>query len=273
MKKIETLHLFKPIEQKLLELLKSLEPADWKKPTVARLWTVKDVAAHLLDTSVRTIAMAQQHAGDSPDTINAYQDLVDYLNRLNADWVKAMKRVSAQTLIDFLQLTQKPMIGYYQSLDLEAPAPFSVAWAGEAESKNWFHIAREYTERWHHQQQIRDAVQQEGIMTRKYFYPVIDTLLRALPHNYRDTPAPEGTCVQVRITGDAGGKWIIQSQSGKWSFVETTQSIATTITTDPDTAWKLFTKALTPAQVESKVKVAGDKSLSTPALKMASVMA
>ena len=272
MKKINTLHLFEPLEQKLIELLKSLSPADWSKPTVAKLWTVKDVAAHLLDTSVRTIAMAQQHVGDPPDAINSYKDLVDYLNRLNADWVKAMRRVSPQTLIDFLQLTQQPMIAYYHSLDFDAPAMFSVAWAGENESKNWFHIAREYTERWHHQQQIRDAVQQEGIMTREYFYPMIDTLLRALPHNFRDVKAPDGTCVQVTITGDAGGNWIIQSQAGKWSLVESGQSIATTLTLTPDTAWKLFTKALTPAQAEANVKVVGDKILSTPVLKMVAVM-
>jgi hypothetical protein len=35
-----------------------------------------------------------------------------------------------------------------------------VAWAGEAESKNWFHVARDYSEKWHHQQQIREAVSQ-----------------------------------------------------------------------------------------------------------------
>ncbi|HCZ35360.1 MAG TPA: hypothetical protein DHV26_05475 [Cytophagales bacterium] len=272
MKKINTLHLFNPLEQKLIELLKSLSPTDWNKPTVAKLWTVKDVAAHLLDTSVRTIAMAQQHAGDPPDAINSYQDLVNYLNRHNADWVKAMRRVSPQTLIDFLQLTQQPMIDYYHSLDLEAPAMFSVAWAGENESKNWFHIAREYTERWHHQQQIRDAVQQEGIMTREYFYPMIDTLLRALPHNFRNTTAPDGTCVEVTITGDAGGNWIIQSQAGKWNLVESGQPIATTLTLTPDTAWKLFTKALTPAQADAYVKVVGDKSLSAPVLKMVAVM-
>ena len=30
--------------------------------------------------------------------------------------------------------------------------------AGEAVSANWFDVAREFTERWHHQQQIRLAI-------------------------------------------------------------------------------------------------------------------
>jgi uncharacterized protein (TIGR03083 family) len=269
---IATLHLFQPLEQKLIDLLKSLSAADWNRPTVANMWTVKDVAAHLLDTSVRTVASAQHHVVEPPEPVNSYQDLVNYLNQLNADWVKAMRRVSTQTLIDFLQLTQKPMIDYYHSLDLQAPARFPVAWAGESESKNWFHIAREYTERWHHQQQIRDAVGQDGIMNREYFYPMMDTLMQALPHNYRTTNAPDGTCITIIITGTAGGTWIIQQQNTTWQFVGAAQQNVTTVTLTADTAWKLFTKALPAEEVNNRVKVSGQKELSEPLLKMVAVM-
>lgn len=272
MEPIKTLHLFEPLEQKLIELLRSLKPEDWNKPTVAKLWTVKDVAAHLLDTSIRTITQATNYVSDPPGPITAYQDLVNYLNQLNADWVKAMKRVSPEVLITLLEVTQKPFIDYYKSLDLMAPAKFSVAWAGEEESKNWFHIAREYTERWHHQQQIRDAVKHEGIMSREYFYPMIDTLLRALPHNYRMTKASEGACVQVKITGDVGGTWSIQYNSGKWNFVAPANVSEATITLESDTAWKLFTKALTTQQAEEQVIIFGNKGLGAPLLKMIAVM-
>ncbi len=76
---ISTLHLFTPLEQKLIELLKSLSPKDWSKPTVAKLWTVKDVAAHLLDGNMRVLASAQDYTGDPPGEINSYQDLVSYM--------------------------------------------------------------------------------------------------------------------------------------------------------------------------------------------------
>jgi hypothetical protein len=60
---------------------------------------------------------------------------------------------------------------------------FSVAWAGEAESKNWFHVARDYSEKWHHQQQIREAVGQTAeLLTPALYRPLLDTLLRDLPH-------------------------------------------------------------------------------------------
>ncbi len=47
---IPTLHLFPQQDQLLLEFfLRSLSPADWEKRTIVPLWTIKDIAGHLLD--------------------------------------------------------------------------------------------------------------------------------------------------------------------------------------------------------------------------------
>ena len=82
---IVTLPLFPALDRLLLELLRSLTPADWQRPTLARQWTVKDVAAHLLDGNLRTLSMLRDgHFGPAPaDT--SYVGLVVHLNRLNAD--------------------------------------------------------------------------------------------------------------------------------------------------------------------------------------------
>jgi len=270
---IQTLHLFLPLDQKLIELLKSLSQDEWNKQTVATQWKVKDVAAHLLDGNIRNLAAIENHIGDPPDAIHSYKDLVDYLNRLNADWVKAMKRVGPKTLIELLEITQKPTIEYYYSLDLWAKARFAVSWAGEEESKNWFHVAREYTERWHHQQQIRDAVNKQGIMERKFFFPLIQTFMMALPHTYRNTLAPEGTIISINVTGEAGGEWKIKTEAGHWQFTDDPGEIATNIEMDPDTSWKLFTKALRKEEAETRVKISGDEKLAEPVLRMVAVMA
>ena len=64
----------------------------------------------------------------------------------------------------------------------------------------WFDIAREYTERWHHQRQIALAVGRlTPIDSRRLYHPVLDAFLRALPYTYRDVDAPEGTVVAVTI--------------------------------------------------------------------------
>jgi len=269
---IPVLHLFQPLEDKLIEVLGSLSDKEWNYPTVAKQWTVKDVAAHLLDGQIRVAAQARNYFGDPPDAINSYADIVSYLNRLNHDWVKAMKRVSPHTIIDLLQSTQKEFIGHYHSLDLMKPAMFSVAWAGDEVSPNWFHVAREYTERWHHQQQIRDAVKKQGIMRHEFFYPMIQTFMMALPHTYRNTKATEDVCLAITITGEAGGEWKIQHTKEGWKF-STEGKPETTIEMDADTSWKLFTKALAPADAAARVKITGNPELGTPVLSMVAVMA
>lgn len=272
---IPTLHLFLPLDQKLIELLKSLSGDEWKKPTLAKLWTVKDVAAHLLDGNLRTLALSQNYFGDPPPSpINSYHDLVQYLNGLNADWVRAMKRVGPHTLIQLLEVTQQSVIDYYHSLDLWAPAPFAVSWAGDDESPNWFHVAREYTERWHHQQQIREAVGKDGIMDEKFFAPLVQTFMMALPHTYRNTTASNGTIVKVKINQPGRLDWNIIFNQGKWNFITKEKSAPDTIIEmSGDTSWKLFTKALTEAAASEKIKVSGNQELGKPILKMVSVMA
>jgi hypothetical protein len=49
-----------------------------------------------------------------------------------------------------------PLRTVNERLDPDA-AGLAAAWAGETDSRNWFDVAREYTEKWHHQQQLRDA--------------------------------------------------------------------------------------------------------------------
>ncbi len=273
---IPTLHLFTPLDKKLIELLKSLTPEEWHKPTLARLWTVKDIASHLLDGNIRLISMLRDgYFGEKPENINSYQDLVDFLNRLNADWVKATRRMSPALLIQLLESTGKEYIEGISELDPFAPALFSVAWAGEEESLNWFHIAREYTEKWHHQQQIREATGKPGLMEKEFFYPLMDTFMRALPHTYRNTLADAGTTVSVKVSGDAGGTWTIVKHEKGWSFGSFAESKTSSATAelDPDTAWKLMTKGITKEEAVKKMHYSGDEQLGKVVLNILSVMA
>src|SRR5260370_23730400 len=59
LKPILAAHLFPKIDGMLIELLRSLAPADWEKQTVSPRWKVKDVAAHLLDTSLRGVSIGR----------------------------------------------------------------------------------------------------------------------------------------------------------------------------------------------------------------------
>jgi uncharacterized protein (TIGR03083 family) len=267
---IETLHLFPDLDRRLIELLRSLSAEEWNKQTLARQWTVKDIAAHLLDGNIRTLSMiGDGYAGEKPGQISSHKDLVDFLNRLNADWVKAMKRVSPSQLIVLLELTGKPYHECLKTLPSFDEALFSVGWAGEEHSQNWFHIAREFTEKWHHQQQIREAVNKPGNMEPEFFSPLIRTFMQALPHTYRHTMAPENTSVHIRVGND---QWTLVLKNHKWKF-DVSDSPAVQIEIEPDTAWKLFTKGISREQAEQKIIFKGDKKLGEPVLSMVSVMA
>jgi hypothetical protein len=92
---IPTLHLFPVLDHLLIDVLQNLSADDWNKPTLARQWTVKDITAHLLDGNLRAMSISRDgYLGDPPGPITGYQDLLTYLNKLNATWVSAMKRLS-----------------------------------------------------------------------------------------------------------------------------------------------------------------------------------
>jgi uncharacterized protein (TIGR03083 family) len=272
---IEVVHLFPVLDRELISLLNGLSPEDWQKPTIAKEWTVKDIAAHLLDTSLRELSMLRDgYFGEKPDNISIPADLINYLNRLNAEWVQAAKRLSPRVLITMLESVGREYNTYLSTVDPWADATWAVAWAGEEISKNWFHIARNYTEKWIHQQQIRDAVGKPGIMTRELFFPFINTFMCALPQTYRYTNAPTGTSVVVAITSDIGGVWHINKTDHGWVLRNQTRlEPNATVTIHPDTAWRLFSKGIRPEEALSKVQITGDENLGRIALGMVSVMA
>lgn len=272
---IDTVHLFPVLDKKLITLLRSLNSGDWNRYTLARQWTVKDVAAHLLDGNIRAIAMLRDgYFGETPVGTGDYRSLVNFLNGLNADWVKAMKRVSPPLLISWLEWTGKEYVECLQQLNPLAPAPFAVSWAGENESLTWFHVAREYTEKWHHQQQIREAVNKPGIMDNNLFQPVMQTFMRALPYAYRNVQAPTNTLVIVKILNDEDVfTWAIRYEENQWRFATAETNADACITLTGDVAWKLFTKGITPAEGMERSNCEGKRELAIPLMELVAVMA
>jgi len=271
---IETLGLFPVLDKLLIEVLRSLKPEEWDARTIAKLWTVKDIAAHLLDGNLRTLSFSRDgHTLEPTAAINTYTDLVAYLNQLNATWVTAAKRLSPQVLTDLLETTGTAFYQHIQTLDPFGKAIFPVGWAGEEESENWFHIAREYTEKFIHQQQIREAVGKQALFNRALFHPFIDTFMRALPYCYRDVAAAAGSIVSVQVLTAIGGEWHIIKTGTGWQFTQDTGKADSTVMIDPETAWKLFSKGISAQEALELVDISGNIALGKPALQMVSVMA
>lgn len=279
MKPVEPLFvapLLPQLDLLLLELLRSLGPSDWERQTVATGWRVKDVAAHLLDGNLRTLSILRDgYKGENSSGDGSYESLVAYLNKLNADWTAAFRRVSPIVVTDLLEITGKPYCDYLQSLDPFAPAFFSVGWAGEAQSQNWFHIAREYTEKWHHQQQIRFAVGDNGtLLTERLYFPYLDTSMRALPYHYRTIDARAETAIRFVIRGLACPSWELVRFDEGWSLcTEYSGPLACSAEIEANAAWRIFTKGIGRVEAEAAVRIDGDGRLGTHILDMIAVMA
>lgn len=267
-------HLLRRVDEKLIELLLSLSASEWDAQTVVPRWKVRDVAAHLLDTVLRKLSLVRDSWYVENVKIGSPKDVVTLVNRLNEEGVTVYRRLSPAVLIDMMKLACEQSAGFHESLDPFAPAAFGVSWAGEAKSLNWFDTARELTERWHHQQQIRVATNRPGIMTPELYHPVLDCFLRGLPHLYRDTEAPSGTVLLVEIAGECGGQWFLLRESGRWELVkESPAAPAARVTIPQEIAWRVFTKGIDRDAAREQIKIEGDPHLGHLVLELTAVVA
>jgi uncharacterized protein (TIGR03083 family) len=271
---IETAPLMAPLHAELMKLLRGLPPEGWERPTVAGSWRVRDVAAHILDASLRRLsAQRDGHILASEDPIAGYRDLVGYLNRLNADWVRVARRFSPGVLVDLLDLAGPAVARLLGSLPPRGRAIFAVSWAGEEASENWFDVGREYTEWWHHQAQIRDAVGVPLLSDRRFLHPVLELSLYALPVALGGARAPEGAAVVVQIGGEAGGAWSLVSTGTGWKLFRGEASApALRARLDADTAWRLFFNALPAERARAQIVLEGDGELARRFLEARGVM-
>lgn len=278
LKPILTAHLFPKADSLLLELLRSLSPEEWERQTISPKWKVKDVAAHLLDTALRGVSFSRDSYMPPAPNLDPPGALGAYIDRLNEEGVRVYRHLSPQVLISLMETACRQLAEYHAGRDPFALAPYGVSWAGEEKSANWFDTAREYTERWHHQQQIRMAVespeiQQPGILTRELYYPVLDCFMRALPFTYRNVSASAGTAIRITVSGECGCSWNLLRADTSWALTEGGQNPSKAETVIPqEIAWRIFTKGIDRASAQSQVKIKGDAALALPALGMVSIV-
>ena len=264
--------LFPKIHEELISLLKSLSAGDWQKPTVCSGWLVKDVALHILGGEIGNISRRRDGC-EANVSINNWEELVTFINDWNQSWISAARRISPRLLIDLLELAGTQMCAYYQELD-----PFSIGgpvdWVGAEPAPVWLDLAREYTERWHHQQHIRDAVGRPGLKQPKYFSPVLDAFIRALPRTYEATNSDENTSVSISITGDAGGCWSVLRENGVWNLYTGAPDKPTAeVFIGQDIAWRLFTRGIDQDAALKQMIFKGDQTLAHKVLGMISIIA
>ena len=242
-------------------------------PTPCPGWSVHDLVAHILGGEAGQLSMERDGFNASLATADNWDDFVTGLNDLNEQWVTALRRVSPQLLIDLLRSTGDQVNEYLESLDPYTVGPI-VSWASPDPAPMWLHIAHEYTERWHHQQQIREALGRPLLTDPSWFAPVLATFVYGLPHAYSEVDAPTGTMIRVNISGPSGGTWTASRSLAEWVLLYGgTGKAAAEVTLAEADAWKLFTKSIARNIVEPRVILEGDRELGLKALDTVSIIA
>lgn len=254
--------LLRKVDRELLHLLSSLTEEEWGYRTVSPRWEVRDVAAHLLDTALRKLSMVRDAWFVDKQIPQTPQEVVSLVNRLNHEGVSVYRRLSPPVLIELMKIACEQSADFHESLDPFARATFNVSWAGEETSANWFDTARELTERWHHQQQIRLATGRPGILTPELYHPVLDCFIRGLPYAYRHIDVPSGINILLEISGECGGSWVLSREEHRWHLLqEMPARIACSVTVPEQIAWMLFTKGIDRNVAMSQIAIDGDERL------------
>jgi uncharacterized protein (TIGR03083 family) len=267
---IDVRPLYAPLQSALLELLRGLDEPDWARPTACPGWSVHDVAAHLLGDHVGRLS--RHRDGFPPPRPGDGEPFPAFIHRVNQEWVTAARRISPALLVDLLAATGDQVVDFWGAVDLDALGG-NVSWAGPGPAPVWLDAARDFTEYWTHQQQIREATGRPGLDRPEYLHPVLDTFLRALPRTLREVPAGEGTTLELTVTGPAGGTWTCTRSQARWRLGRGAGADPDArVELDADTTWRLCTRAITPDQAARRARTQGDRRLAASALTIVSII-
>jgi hypothetical protein len=272
---VDTSPLLLPIHRQLVALLRGLAPEQWLLPTTAGTWRVRDVAAHLLDGQLRRLSFHRDRLARADAPVDEeYASVLRFVNGLNARWVAASQHLSGRVLTDLLDTVGVQAAAFLAALPPHEPAFWPVAWAGEARSENWMDVGRDYTEYWHHQQQIRDAVVAPGLFEARWLGPVVALGVRAVAPALAAVPRPDGTSVRLVVSGDAGGVWRFVRESGEWRLDDeaSTAHAQATLRIDAAAVARRWYSGRGPRGIPADVTREGDQDLCHAVLAARAVM-
>ena len=262
---IDVVYLFQPMRLALLGLLESLSDDDWELPTVCPGWSVHDLTIHLYGSDVNVLAGDRDNFHDhramlSNVDLSDWQQLLAYIDERNRIWVEANRRISPRLLIDLLAQTGRLLDDWWPAVD-QAAIGRPVDWAGAGAASAWVHVAREYTERWIHQQQIRDAVGRPGLTETEFLLPVLDAFALALPVALSASAGTQGDVVELRASDIENGRWQAVWIDGRWHLADgVTREPTTVIRMSGETMWRMASRGITPDEARMQTSISGNAS-------------
>jgi uncharacterized protein (TIGR03083 family) len=270
---ITVLDPMRRVNAALLDLLRTLTDEDWRKPTVHPDRSVKDLAAHMLHGCLRSVTGDRDDYDYPMPPIAGLDDLIGFIQQDNREFMRGMRRISPQVLIELIALYDPQVVTLFEQGDPDEMG-CGVGWAGEDQSRRWFGIAREYTEKWHHQAQLRLATGRPLLYGSGLFEPVLETFARGLPFAFRRYVRPEGSQITVSTTGVADLGWTLRRETGYWSLWSGADAQADVRLSLPaEVAWQVWTKTIGCGEAREQVACFGDQAAADTLVRFVAIMA
>lgn len=248
----------------LLSILDALAADDWQQGTPCPGWTVHDLALHLLGDDFGVLSILRDGHG-APLPAHSAVSLAEAIDELNESWIRAgAGRLSPRMLRGLLSWSGDETHHFFAAVAYDAPSPMGVSWAGASPSPHVLEVARRYTERWLHQQQLREATSRgpltDPILTRV----LVQALAHCLPVAYADTPAPAGAAVRFEVTDFPTLRIGLRREGTGWRLVpgREVSEADCTIAAPAEPLWRAWTTNGAAAELRAAATVQG----SAPAL-------
>lgn len=232
--------------RRLLDFLCRLTPEEWRAPTAAPGWTVKDIALHLLDDDLTWLSIRRDGDRSGLLDMTDRERFVRLLNAKNQRFVDAGRAFSRQVICDLLGRTGEKVDALHAQCDLRSEG--WVSWASSQPVPFWFNLAQEFTESWVHQQQMREAVNRVEDHA-DHLPEVLRTFVWALPHQL---PAADADSMVVGVIIGGVSAWTLTSNAGEgWSLAERQpDNPDASLRATADAAWRWLTgAAVSPGQI------------------------
>ncbi|HMG43861.1 MAG TPA: maleylpyruvate isomerase N-terminal domain-containing protein [Acidimicrobiales bacterium] len=252
----------------LLDLLSGLEPAAWEAPTECPAWSVKGIALHVLGDDLSLLSRQRDEATNGLLLYAADHPGLDFkalLDGFNERWVTAAGFLSTRLVLSLLELSGDLTAEYYAAVDPLAPGEQVRFFGSTGPSPFWQAIAREYAERWLHQQQVRRAVGAPDL-GGEHLVTAARVVLLGLAAHLHDLGASAGDTLAFVIPDV--GRWTLRRGDDGWELLEGGDPVAATaaLTLHPGRAAPALSRGLDRADVPGVLTAGGDPVLAAAAV-------
>jgi len=219
------------------------------------------VCSHLLgnELSLLSIHRDGHHGTPAPEGLTDVQ-FIRWLDDLQAEWVRAARRLSPQLVADLLVSTGSQLVEVMRQQDPRL-CTARVSWAGPDPVPVWLDQVRELSECWIHRQQLLQALGRPSDLRPAVLGPILDGLRCAYPFRLAHVRAEAGATVLIAITGSVSAAWPLVATPTGWEFqAEPGPEVVASLSMTTEQAWRLLSNNL-PADEQGRLQLSGEKEV------------